>query len=122
MNVGEWLDHMDKDYHHRDHRFIGWVFCDLLDYYYGQSAWSSLTYRRRNSGLIAACFLAAPLAALKFSNQRMKWGLSKGVSRVRRFEALGPVGPPDETDTTKEQFDAMWKESEPADTIGPEEP
>jgi len=42
MSYGSWLDHMDKNYHHRDHRLGGWIFCDLLDHYYGMSWWSLL--------------------------------------------------------------------------------
>lgn len=103
MNVGDWLDHMDKNYHHRDGRFMGWVFCDLFDYYYGQAAWSSLKHRRKTSGILAAGFLAPALLLLKLSNQRMKWDLSKGVSRKT------------DEDATKEDFDHMWDKAEPVE-------
>lgn len=106
MNVGGWLDHMDKDYYHRDHRFMGWVFCDLLDYYYGMSAAALLQERRGRSGWLTAAFMVPVLLAFKFSNSRVKWDYSKAYRRT-------PPPPNDETNTTVEEFDAMWDEGEP---------
>jgi hypothetical protein len=57
MNVGKFLDRMDKVYHHQKHGPMGWVFCDLLDYHYGMSAWALLKER----GLPRAILLLGPL-------------------------------------------------------------
>lgn len=79
MNVGGLLDQMDKDYHHRDHRPFGWVFCDLLDYYYGMSARALLRERRHKSGLWPIPILVPALLITK--PFRIKWDFSAGRRR-----------------------------------------
>jgi hypothetical protein len=84
MKIGKFLDHMDKVYHHHNHGPFGWVFCDLLDYYYGQSAKSLFKERwgRGLGGPPRAVFLLGPMAMVKFANGRVKWDYSKAVRRT----------------------------------------
>lgn len=91
MKIGQWLDHMDKQYHHNMRRPFGWVFCDLLDYYYGMSARQLFYERRKHSGTISLPVLAGALAAMKLSNNRVKWDWKKAV-RHRRV----PLAPSEE--------------------------
>lgn len=110
MNIGKVLDYMDETYHHRNHRPLGWVFCDLKDYYYGMSAGALLREEYRDKPLRIP-LLACALLAFKLSNSRIKWG-----DPLPRTPEASEV---DETDTTVEEFDAMWQDGEPVETVGP---
>lgn len=105
--LGGFLDQMDKDYYHQHHRPFGWVFCDLLDYYYGRSAWPTLVDRRRKSGLWATPILA--VALLSFKPFRIKWDFSAG--RRRNDPAYDWAD-----DDTLSTEDTMWI----FDTLGPD--
>lgn len=91
LDIGKQLQHLDSKYHHKNHRPLGWVFCDLLDYYYGMSARQLFRERRSHSGLISLPVLATALAAMKFTNTRVKWDWKKAV-RHRRI----PLAPTEE--------------------------
>jgi hypothetical protein len=102
MNIGKFLERMDNDYHHEHHRPFGWVFCDLLDYYYGMSARALLREECQDRHkLLRVPLLACVLLTFKLSNSRIKWG-----DPVRR-----QTPEIDETDTTAAEFDAMWDDA-----------
>jgi hypothetical protein len=71
--VGKFLADMDEEYH-RTGRFMGWLFCDLLDYYYGMSERALLEERYGKSGLLGCVPLAAAMMTMKLANKRVKWG------------------------------------------------
>lgn len=91
MKIGIWLENLDKAYYHRHHYPLGFIFCDLLDYYYGMSASQLLKERQERSGRLAAVALLGPLAALKVGNLRVKWDWKNAV-RHRRV----PLAPSEE--------------------------
>lgn len=110
MNLGKVLDYMDETYHHRNHRPLGWVFCDLKDYYYGMSARALLREEYHRDKPLRVPLLACALLVFKLSNSRIKWG-----DPLPRTPEASEV---DESDTTVEEFDAMWEGGEPVETMG----
>lgn len=72
--LGKFLERMDNDYHHTEHRPMGWVFCDLLDYYYGMSATALMRERYGKSRIPAVVLQAVLMMVMKVTNNRAKWG------------------------------------------------
>lgn len=85
---------MDESYH--DHHYpLSWVFCDLLDYYYGQSARALLKER----GMPRAPLLLIPLAITR--PFRIKWDWDHPVRRT-------PVAPIHDEDEIEAELIARY--------------
>ena len=105
MDIGKFLQRMDSTYYHHNHRPLGWIWCDLLDYHYGVSAKTLLREECDGHHPLRVPFLACALLAFKLSNLRVKWGEPIRVDN-------------DESDTTAAEFNEMWKDGEPTETVG----